>query len=239
MQKIVQSKLSNLNNAASDAAAKIAKTGLQGKETRDILSGLCKKYPYLLDCSTADPNGKMITVEPEAYRKYEGTETSTSDQSRQFLKELSTNKKPLLSSVFRAVEGVDAVVLVSPIVSEKGEYLGNIAALFKPEDLLGETIKPAADVRAMEVDVVQTNGRTIYSTEAAQDNTNLLTDEKFKGYPELVAMGVKMAAEKTGSAKYTYLSHKTNQSVKKTAFWTSVSLNGTEWRMLGVAELGN
>ena len=62
IQSIIQSKLANLNNAVSDAAKKISKSGLQGEDTRGILNGLCKKYPYLVDCSTADPQGKMITV---------------------------------------------------------------------------------------------------------------------------------------------------------------------------------
>lgn len=237
MQKIIQSKLSNLNNAMSDAAKKIAASGLAGEETRNILNGLQRKYPYVTDWNTADPTGKMITVAPDAYRKYEGTEISTSEASRKMLKDLSVNKKPMLSSMFRAVEGIDAVVLVWPIVSEKGEYLGNIAALFKPADLMAGTIGPAAKIRAMEVDVTQTDGRTVYSTRAADDSTNILTDPQFKQYPELLAMATKMASEKTGSAKYTYPSHATGQPVKKTAFWTTVGLHGTEWRMLGVAEL--
>ena len=239
MQKIIQSKLQNLNNAMSDAAVKIAKSGLGGEETRGILNNLAKKYPYVIDWNTADPGGKLVTVVPDAYRKYEGTETAVNEESRKSLQELITNKKPSLSKVFRAVEGVDAVVLLWPIVSEKGEYLGNIAALFKPADLMAETIGPAAKVRAMEVDVTQTDGRTIYSTEASEDNTNILTDPQFKQYPELVAIATKMAAEKTGSAKYTYLSHATGKEVKKTAFWITLGVNGTEWRMLGVAELGN
>ncbi len=61
LRGIIQSKLLNLDNAVSASAVKIAKSGLQGEETRGILDGLCKKYPYLLDCSTADPQGKMIT----------------------------------------------------------------------------------------------------------------------------------------------------------------------------------
>lgn len=237
LQKIIQSKLSNLNNAMSDAARKIAVSGLSGEETRNILNGLHRKYPYVTDWNTADPNGKMITVAPDAYRKYEGTETATTEASKKTMQNLRVNKKPMLSSMFRAVEGIDAVVLVWPVVSEKGEYLGNIAALFKPADLMAGTIGPAAKVRAMEVDVTQTDGRTIYSTEAADDSTNILTDPQFKQYPELLAMATKMAAEKTGTAKYAYPSHATGQTVTKTAFWTTVGLHGTEWRMLGIAEL--
>ena len=93
MQSIIQSKLANFNNAVSDAAEKIAKSGLQGEETRSTLNGLCKKYSYLVDCSTADPKGKMITVEPEEYRRYEGTDTAATDASKKFFAGLSENRK--------------------------------------------------------------------------------------------------------------------------------------------------
>ncbi|MEI6186531.1 MAG: hypothetical protein WCP43_04925, partial [Dehalococcoidia bacterium] len=114
LRSIIQSKLMNLDNAVSGAAEKIAKSGLQGEETRGILNGLCKKYPYLLDCSAADPLGRMITVAPEGYRRYEGTDTATTEASKKFFAQLSENKTPVLSNVFRAVEGPDAVVLVWP-----------------------------------------------------------------------------------------------------------------------------
>ncbi|MCX6008001.1 MAG: hypothetical protein NTZ34_12185 [Chloroflexi bacterium] len=238
MQVIIQSKMANLNNAVSEAAKKIAKSGLQGEETRVILSGLCKKYPYLVDCSTANPQGKMITVAPEEYRHYEGTETATTEASKKFFAGFSENKKPMLSSVFRAVEGIDVVVLVWPVVTEKGELLGSVSALFKPEGLLGGTIAPAAEVRAIKVNVAQTDGLTIYCSNGKETGKNLLTDPRYKDYPELVAMGEKMVAQKTGLADYTFIDDTTGNPIKKTAFWTTVGLHSTEWRLVSIAELG-
>ncbi len=239
IRSIIQSKLANLNNAVSNTAEKIAKSGLQGEETRGILNGLCKKYPYLVDCSTADLQGKMITVAPEEYRRYEGTDTATTEASKQFFAGLSKNRKPILSNVFRAVEGIDAVVLVWPVVTEKGELVGLVSALFKPEGLLAGTIAPAAEVRAIEVNILQTDGLTIYCSNGKETGKNLLTDQRYKDYPGLVAMGEKLVAQKTGTAEYTYISDVTGKPAKKTIFWTSVELNGTEWRLASVAELGN
>jgi hypothetical protein len=239
LQGIIQSKLLNLDNAVSEAADKIAKSGLQGQDTRKILEGLCKKYPYLLDCSTADPRGQMITVAPEAYRRYEGTDTATTEASKQFLEGLSENKTPILSSVFRAVEGADAVVLVWPVISERGDFLGEVSALFKPEDLVAGTIGPAAQVRAMKVNVAQLDGLTIYCSSGIESGKNLLTDPRYQAYPGLVAMGAKMVVQKTGTAEYTFISDATGQPVKKTAYWTTVGLHNTEWRLVSIAELGN
>lgn len=239
LQSIIQSRLLNLDNAVSDAAEKISKSGLQGEETRGILNGLCRKYPYLTDCSASDPQGKMITVAPEAYRRYEGTETATTEASRKFFADFAENRKPMLSNVFRAVEGIDAVVLVRPVITEDGELLGTVSALFKPGDLLDGTIAPAAEVRAMKVNVAQTDGLTVYCSNGIETGKNLLTDQRYKDYPELVAMGEKMVTLKTGSAEYTFISDATGQPVTKMAFWTTVGLHGTEWRLVSIAELEN
>jgi len=239
LQGIIQSKLLNLDNAVSSAAAKIAKSGLQGEETRGILNGLCKKYPYLLDCSTADPQGKMIIVAPEGYRRYEGTDTATTEASKKFLAGLSENKQPVLSDIFRAVEGIDAVVLVWPVVTEKGELLGVVSALFKPGALMDETIAPQAKVVALKVNVMQLDGMVIYCSTGTETGKNVLTDPSYKNYPELIAQAEKIAAQKTGTGGYIYPDVATGKPVKKTIYWTSVGLHSTEWRLVSIAQLGD
>jgi hypothetical protein len=238
MQTILQSKLANLNNAVTEAASKIAKSGLQGEETRGILNGVCKKYPYLVDINASDPDGKMITVAPEEYRRYEGTETAKTDASLKFIQEFKRSRKPMLSPVFKTVEGIDGVVLVKPVISEKGELLGSISALFKPEVLLGGVIKYQAEVRGMEVNVMQTDGLLIYSSKGTETGKNMFTDASYQAYPELLALGAKIAAQQKGSGSYTFTDHATGQPAKKTAVWTSLGLHGTDWRIIGIAELG-
>jgi len=239
LQGIIQSKLLNLDNAVAAAAEKIAKSGLQGEETRGILNGLCKRYPYLLDCSTADPQGKMITVAPAEYRRYEGTDTAATEASKKFLTGLSGNKQPVLSNIFRAVEGTDAVVLVWPVVTEKGELMGVVSALFKPGSLMDEIIAPQAKVVALKVNVMQLDGMVIYCTTGTETGKNVLTDPSYKDYPELIAQAEKIAAQKTGKGGYMFPGVATDKPVKKTIYWTSVGLHSTEWRLVSIAELGN
>ena len=239
LQSIIQSKLLNLDNAVSAAAEKIARSGLQGEETRGILTGLCKKYPYLLDCSTADPRGKMVAVAPGEYSRYEGSDTATTEASKKFLVGLSENKTPVLSNVFKSVEGPDAVVLVRPVVTEKDELLGVVSALFEPDALLGGTIGPAAEVRAIKVNVMQLDGMVMYCSTGTETGKNVLTDPSYKDYPELIAQAEKIAAQKTGTGGYVYPDAATGKLVKKTIYWTSIGLHGTEWRIVSIAELGN
>ncbi len=237
LQSIIQSKLLNLDNAVADAAEKIAKSGLQGEEMRGILNGLCRKYPYLTDCSTSDLQGKIVTVAPEAYSRYEGTETATTEASKKFFADFAANRKPMLSNVFRAVEGIDAVVLVWPVITEDGDLLGTVSALFQPGDLLDGTIAPAAEVRAIKVNVMQLDGKVIYCSTGTETGKNVLTDPSYKNYPELIAQAEIIAAQKTGTGGYMYPDAATGKLVQKTIYWTSVGLHGAEWRLVSIAEL--
>jgi hypothetical protein len=239
LQGIIQSKLLNLDNAVSAAAEKIAKSGLQGEETREILTGLCKKYPYLLDVSTADPRGKMVTVAPGEYSRFEGMDTATTEASKIFLAGLSENRQPVLSNIFKSVEGPDAVVLVWPVVTEKGEMLGVVCALFEPKSLMDETIAPQAEVVALKVNVMQLDGMVIYCTTGTETGKNVITDPSYKDFPDLIEQAVKIAAQKTGTGGYVYPDEATGKLVKKTIYWTSIGLHGTEWRIVSIAELGN
>ena len=237
LQKAIQARLLALDNDVSDAAGKIARTGLQGQKTREILSVLCTKYPFVTDCSAVDPGGKMITVAPDEYRRFEGTETAKTEASKQFFKDFNARKKPLLSSLFRAVEGFDGIVLVWPVVTAQGEVLGSVSALFKPEALLDDIIGPVARARGIKINVAQTDGMTIYCSNGKETGLNLLTDPRYKAYPELLAMGRQMVARETGMYEYTFADDATGKPVRKMVFWTSIGLNGTEWRLVSIAEL--
>jgi hypothetical protein len=202
-----------------------------------VLAGLCKKYPYLTDCSTADPAGKIVAMAPGEYSRYEGTDTANSDASKAFFAGLGENRTPALSNLFRAVEGIDAIVLIRPVVTEKGELLGFVSALFKPESLLGGTIAPAAEVRALKVNVMQLDGMVIYCSTGKETGKNVLTDPSYKVYPELVIQAELIASQKTGMGGYSYPDDASGRVVKKTVCWSTVGLHGKEWRLVSIAEL--
>ena len=233
IQKAVQLELDKLDRDLSGAASELSSTGLSGPETRQILNGLCSKYPFIIDCLTADAAGKMVTVAPDAYSSYEGSDISTQDVTVKF----NETKKPLLSQMFTAVEGMDAVVLMWPILSDKGDFIGSVSALFKPETLLATTVEPMIKGTDIALNVMQLDGLTIYDSEGADTGKNLLTDPSFQSYKELVELGARMVAQESGSGSYTFINHATGKPVKKQAFWVSVGLHGTAWRLVSVQQV--
>lgn len=51
------------------------------------------------------PGGRQTTIEPAGYRSFEGKDISDQEKVKRILK----RHKPVLSEVFRSVEGYDAV----------------------------------------------------------------------------------------------------------------------------------
>jgi hypothetical protein len=138
IQKAVQLKLDTLDGDLTAASSKLSRTGLSGSEARQVLSELCKNNTFVIDSCTADTAGKMVTMVPEAYSKYEGSDISKQDPTINF----QVTKEPMLSQIFKAVEGFDAVVLIRPVVSKKGDFIGSVSALFKPETLFASVVEP-------------------------------------------------------------------------------------------------
>jgi hypothetical protein len=233
VQNIVQGKLDKLDISTSEAAVALGKTGLSGTEARQILDKLYQENDYVVDCCATDISGKMITIMPETYSNYEGTDISQQEVTLEFNK----TRKPMLSEVFTAVEGFDAVILVWPIVSGENEDIGSLSVLFKVETLFDEAVNKDYLKPTMSVNVMQVDGLTIYDSGGKDTGVNLLTDPRFQSYTELVSLGHKIAAEKRGTGSYSYLSGEGSQAVAKQAYWVTVSLHGTDWRVVAVSEV--
>jgi hypothetical protein len=85
----------------------------------------------------------------------------------------------------------------------------------------------------IEVNLLQLDGLTIFGS-TGETGKNILTDPEFKPYGELVALGTRMVDQESGMGSYTITSHATGKTVKKQAFWVSIKLHGTAWRLLSI-----
>jgi hypothetical protein len=228
IKQAVQVELDILDLNLSTAATELSRTGLSGTGARNVLTELTARYPFIIDTCTTDPAGKMVTVAPDAYSKYEGTDISTQSVTIEFNK----TKKPMLSQMFPAVEGMNAVVLMWPIVSQNGDFIGSVSTLFQPETLFAppyELLKGTG----ISIDVMQLDGLNLYDSQGNDTGLNLFTDPAFQQYTDLIALGHRMVAEESGTGSYTIVSHDTGQTVKKLVYWETVKLHDTAWRVMG------
>jgi len=228
LEKEIGLRLGRLDSALAGAAKGLAGKAPNSPETRKILRELCRSTPSAVDCAFVDATGRMVDIEPAEYRRFEGTDISGQEQ----IVRLHRAKKPVMSRVIRTVEGFDAVDLEYPVFSAEGGFAGSVSILVRPESLISEVA--AGLVHGLPIDVwaMQTDGRILYDPDKEEIGRMLFTDPVYRPFPQLRSLGARIAKDGTGSGSYEFLGNGQKKPVGKDAYWTTVGLYGTDWRVL-------
>ncbi len=225
--KAVQESLNAADTDTATAATELAKVGLSSDPARAILSDLCNKHPSAVDCSTIDPNGIMTAIEPAAYHKFEGSNINTQEQ----VKRLHQTRKPVLSLAFKAVEGFYAIDLEHPIITRKGEFLGSVSIIMKPQPSLKKTIEPEVSAMIDDVWVMEESGRILFSRYPQSIGDNRLSKPSYVTGPTFDALVREITSTPEGTGHFhTPPVGKTDPALRR-CIWKSVSLHGTTWRI--------
>lgn len=229
LQDDLNAVFSKLNADVARAAKKIGMTGIEGEGAREVIRDLAKSTgKYSVDCSAVDAKGIMVIIEPAEYKKYEGLDIS---KQPQVLRMWST-KQPVMSDVFMSVEGFYAASIEHPVLSGNGDLLGSVSLLFKPEDVFSSVIEPTVKDMPVHTWVMQKDGRDLYDADPAQIGKMLLEDPIYEPFSSIASFVDKVAAARTGSGSYDFYEIGTKNVVSKDAVWTTISVNGTEWRLI-------
>ncbi len=228
LRKAVTAELDKMDRDIENLAKKSSERDFATAEKRKMLGDLCRSYTYAVDCSFVDRNGKMVIVEPVEFAGYEGSDISAQEQ----VIRLQKTKRPVLSNVFKAVEGFYAVDLEYPVFSSSGEFEGSVSILIRPESLLSHVLTPALQGIPVEIFVMQTDSRVLYDVDKEEIGRMILEDPMYKPFPQLVAVCTMANREKSGAGSYDFRQGGSEKMVKKDAHWTTVGLHGTEWRLV-------
>ena len=224
----IDSTLAEVGTDIEAAAKDLAITDLKGDDARKILTGLCKYRPYVVNCSILNADGMKIAVEPDEYREYEGADRSALPYVLNLLK----TKKPVMSDVYRSAEGVSAVTIAYPVLSDKGELLGAVRMLIRYEIFL----KPLVDDKPFKIWVMQKNGLIVYDTDPEEIGKSIFTDNMFKPFEDLVSFSRTVSLSKSGAGSYSFYADAPSDKtlVEKIAAWDTAGLYGTEWRVIAM-----
>jgi hypothetical protein len=220
IQQAVQSDLDKLDLELAAAASQLSFMGISGPNAQQVLNELYDKYRFTLYFATADATGKTIATEPIGYSSFEGLFISSENI-----------KKPEFKQVIVMGEVCYTAALTWPVLSQNGDTIGSVSALFEPSKLFAGTVASESLGTGMAVNVMTLDGQNIYDSQGKDTGKNLFTDPEFQPYKDLIAFGHKMVARESGSGSYTFIDPTTGKAVKKRASWASVGLHGTEWRM--------
>jgi len=227
----VNAQLQSIDQDLAQAARDLSALDLEGEPARAIIQKLqARRADRVIDVSIISPEGVMLLVEPSAYRSVEGTNISDQEQIQTLLR----TRQPVMSRVFRTVEGVPAVDIEHPVMHADGRYLGSVSAIFQPWALIGTCVNDLISGMPVEIWAMQPDGMIIYDEDPHEVGRILFSDPLYQPFPELVQLGRRIAAEAEGSGSYSYYKAGTHDRVQKDAWWVSVTLHGTAWRLVSV-----
>jgi hypothetical protein len=221
------SQLQDLDQKMAAAVTFMSSVNLDTTLVRAKLSALVDEFPDVVEFALITPAGIMKIIEPAIYRSSEGSDIS----GQEHVIRVFGTKQPALSKVFQAVEGFPAAVVMHPVLKD-GAVAGGLTALFYPEAVLGNILQPLNDGQTFELWAMEKGGRLIYDPVESEIGHNLLNDQQYKDFPELVSAAGKIDANESGTTTYSYYQAGTKISVKKLTYWTTYDLHGTQWKLV-------
>jgi len=227
LRKGIQDSLDALDAEVRAAAGQVQAAGWLSPEAKRTLDQLARGQACAIDSAAVDDQGIMRVVMPEAYHRFEGADISCQPQMRR----LYRTRRPVLSTSFLSVEGVEAVDLEHPLLDSRGNLFGSISLLIKPEVLLGAVAERSSIPAGWELWVLETSGRFLYGSRRVAIGKNLLRDPRYQPFPSLRALGRRIARETEGAGAYEF-AEPGETPVPRKAFWTTAALHGTSWRVL-------
>jgi S-adenosylmethionine hydrolase len=229
LQQSVQGALDGMARDLSASAGKLVGVSLSGPEAHTVLADLYGRYPGVVeDVVAVDATGRIVAAEPQAYRSAEGADISAQPHIIQLHKTL----KPGLSAVFRAVEGFEAVVVQQPVFRPDGVLAGNISLVVRPDRFLAVMMLGKTEGTSLEAWAMDLDGTVLWDKDANQIGRNSFLDPLYAAFPQVQALCRQIVSSRNGNGSYEFLATGRALPVRKDAVWTTVSLYGTEWRVV-------
>lgn len=238
IQADVQGNLTDLDLDVANAAQNLSITGLEGTAAREALHKLLETNSNLVEAVTFNTNGTIIVAECKGCKGGEGADISSQEQIAHILQ----TKTPVFSKQIMLAEGYKGTFLAYPVFSPQGEFLGGISAIIEPDELMNTPVALQLQLMYNRSNVtdpsfwlMDLDGQLLYDEDASQIGKYLFEDSLYKPFPNLLDLGHRIVAERSGYGYYSYYSQVTEgnkTAVNKECYWTTVGLHGREWRLV-------
>ena len=222
----IEGELNSMDGDLAQAAQQLSTVGIYNGAS-PVLLNVYNRHTSIVDVATIDPEGYLITIQPDRYKSTEGQRIN---EQPHFM-EITKTGRPTMSGMFKTVEGFYAASIIYPVVNLKGQTIGYVSIVFKPDALMGNVIKQY-NKSPVEAFALQTDGRVIYDKDILQIGKMTFSDPAYQGYPDLLHLAAQITAEASGAGTYSYPAARSNTPARKATEWTTVSLHGIEWRLV-------
>lgn len=225
----INSELQTLDNVVLDACQKLSSTGLTGVAAEQIINEIyTQNSDIIVNAATADKNDILLAVQPSNYSDIIGEDITDQEQNL----EMHQTMRPAVSNFIQLVEGFPGVVMVAPVFNSNGLFIGSLSIVFLPYELIHPIVKDSVQ-GIYTIYALQKNGTLIYD-DSPEQGKNVFTDEEYQGYTELQAFIHNVVNTQSGYGTYSYFDDlsPSRPLVNKEAFWTTIGIHNTEWRLV-------
>jgi len=226
---IINSELQKLDSVVLDACQKLSGTGLTGAAVEQILNEIyTQNSDIIVNAATADKNDILLAVQPSSYSDIIGEDITDQEQNI----EMHQTMRPTVSNLIQLVEGFPGIVMVAPVFNSNGLFIGSLSIVFLPYELIHPIVKDSIQ-GIYTIYALQKNGTLIYD-DSPEQGKNVFTDEEYQGYTELQAFIHNVVNTQSGYGTYSYFDDlsPSRPLVNKEAFWTTIGIHNTEWRLV-------
>jgi len=227
----IQDALNGLDQATAGAAGALETPGISGPVTDAELGRIAAAHPAVLDVITYDQDAVVRAAEPEDAKELVGQELEV----RAILQAVAD--KPLMSDLFPLARGGYGVVIVHPVFSADGTFTGVVSTAFSPYELVAPIVLNVSRGTPCTFMVVQTGGRVLYDPDPEEVGRETFDETMYAEFPEIIAFARHYSGNRTGYGTYSFHSTGFGEIVRKEAFWTTVGVHGTEWRVMVIREV--
>lgn len=173
-----------------------------------------------------DENGVILYTVPD------GSSIGKDISSQKHIQEILKNHKPVVSDVFRAVQGFDTVVLHVPVV-QNGVFKGTLAVGINFENLAKRYLDVIKIRYTGYAWVISRDGTQLYSP--IPGFTGRPASENYRNSSSALLMIENMLKGREGTAVYTFDKTAESTADKKYAVYMPIRLNNTFWSIAVVA----
>lgn len=225
----INSELQKLDDLVSTACQQLSVAGLTGTDAEKILSDLyTQQSSVIVNAATADKNDVLLAVQPSNYSSVIGQDIANQEQTI----EMHKTMRPAISNLIQLVEGFPSVVMVAPVFNTTGQFIGSLSIVFLPYELIHPIVEGSVQ-GVYTIYALQSNGTLIYDA-GAEQGKNIFTDEEYQGYTGLQTFIHQVVDTQSGYGKYSYFDDlsPSRPLVNKDAFWTTIGIYNTDWRLV-------
>ena len=238
LQGDINTRLIALDKTAAETAAELSETGLDG-------SCACNFEP-LTTLLYADPSGKTVVTVGRDGTVLTGLPATKTEMligknigNQTVVQELFTTRQALMSDLFLLEQGGCASVIEYPVFNEDEKLAGLVSLSFAPDEIIGQYAVSAVEGTPYTIMAAQTDGRVLYDADPEEIGKETFNESLYEDFPEILDFARHYAGNWSGYDTYAFYDTGFDRVVQKEAYWTTIGMHGTEWRLIIIRETGD